>query len=141
MLKNFKRCRQNLELTQKELGEVLGVSESTIGGWENGYDSIPLTKLIKFCNTYNFTVDYVTGLADKNVNFKEIPVPDKKRLGNNLRTLRKQLKLSQDKLAAECSATHTAISNYELGKTLITSATLYSICKNHKISMDKFLSM
>ena len=141
MFKNLKRCRQELELTQKELGDVLGVSHSAIGCWENGFDTMPLTKLVKFCNTYKLPIDYVTGLADKNISFKEIPKLDKKKIGNNLRTFRNKLNLSQEKLAAKCSATHTAISNYELGKTLITSATLYTICKTYKISMYKFLSM
>ena len=45
---NLKSCREELEITQEELGKVLGVSRKTVTGWENNYDSMPLTKLVKF---------------------------------------------------------------------------------------------
>jgi len=67
---NLKFCRETLEMTQKELGFVFGVSHKTISGWENSYDIIPLSKLIKFCNLYEFSVDYVVGLARNNKNYQ-----------------------------------------------------------------------
>lgn len=138
---NLKFCRETLEMTQKELGFVFGVSHKTISGWENSYDIIPLSKLIKFCNLYNFSVDYVAGLARNNKNFlnKKI-VLDKKLIGSRLKKLRKDLGLTQQQIASECSISQTAYSNYELGITLISSMSLYTICKNHNISMDSILS-
>ena len=54
MLDNkLKRCREELEMTQKELGEIFDVQKSTISNWENGYDIIPLKKLVKFSNLFN----------------------------------------------------------------------------------------
>ena len=50
-------------MTQKELGNVFGVSFKTVAGWENSHDTMPLTKLVKFCNLYKFSIDYVTGLS------------------------------------------------------------------------------
>ena len=44
---NLKYCREDLDLTQKELGLIFGVHETTISGWETGKDTIPLNKLIK----------------------------------------------------------------------------------------------
>ena len=41
---NLRYCREELEMTQKELGFVFGVHESTISGWETGKDTIPLRK-------------------------------------------------------------------------------------------------
>ena len=37
---NLKHCRENLEMTQEELGYVLGVTKGTVANWENGNDSI-----------------------------------------------------------------------------------------------------
>ena len=34
---NLKYAREELEMTQQELGFILGVSQSTVAGWENGH--------------------------------------------------------------------------------------------------------
>lgn len=56
-----------------------------------------------------------------------------------MKKLRKDLGLTQQQVADECSISQTAYSNYELGINLISTMTLYTICKNHKISMDSIL--
>ena len=63
---NLKWCRKELEMTQVELGNVFGVSDSTVRGWENAYDTMPLNKLVKFCNLYNYSLDYIVGLSKEN---------------------------------------------------------------------------
>lgn len=45
---NLKRCRKELEMTQVELGNVFGVSDSTVRGWENVYDIMPLKNWLSF---------------------------------------------------------------------------------------------
>ena len=63
---NLKWCREELEMTQEELGFVFGVSRKTISGWETASNPIPFNKLIKFCNLYNYSLDFVIGLSRKN---------------------------------------------------------------------------
>ena len=41
----MKDIREYFDKTQQEVAEKLNVSRSTYAGWENGIDSIPLTKL------------------------------------------------------------------------------------------------
>ena len=69
---NLKYCRNELEMTQSELGYVFGVNKATVSNWENGYDIIPLNKLIKFCNLYNYSIDFVVGLTRKNKIYPKI---------------------------------------------------------------------
>ena len=45
---NLKHIREELELTQTELGNILDVHNSTVRGWENAYDTMPLSKLVIF---------------------------------------------------------------------------------------------
>lgn len=45
---NIKFCREELEMTQDELGFIFGVSRKTVAGWENNHDTMPLPKLVKF---------------------------------------------------------------------------------------------
>lgn len=130
---NLKNCREELEITQEELGKVLGVSRKTVTGWENNYDTMPLRKMVQFSNLYKYSLDYITGLSSKNEYIK-IDKLDKKKIGNNLKRIRVNLKMTQKQIADECMISQTTYSNYETGQYLITSLTLYTICLKHKIS-------
>ena len=41
---NLRYCREELEMTQEELGIVLGASKQTVSNWETGYIFMPLSK-------------------------------------------------------------------------------------------------
>ena len=132
---NLKSCRQELEMTQKELGYVFGVSKYTVHGWENSHDTIPLNKLIKFCNLFDFSLDYVTGLSKTNIKYEKIKT-DKKKIGIKLKSIRKELNITQQELASRCGIAQNTYSSYETGRYLINTNNLYSICKTYNISMD-----
>lgn len=131
---NLKYCREELEMTQQELGYVFGVSGSTVAGWENDHDTMPLNKLVKFSNMYKYSLDFIVGISRTN-QYKEIKL-DKKKIGNNLKTIRHKLNLSQQQIADECMISQTAYSNYETGLNLITTMNAYAICKTYNISLD-----
>lgn len=137
MKNNIKYCREELEMTQQELGYVFGVTGSTVAGWENDHDTMPLNKLVKFSNLYKYSLDYVLGLSRTN-NYQEAKL-NKEKIGANLKKVRKQLNLSQQQIADECMISQTAYSNYETGLYLINTLTLYTICLNHKLSVYDLL--
>lgn len=132
---NIKYCREELEMTQQELGYIFGISGSTVAGWENNHDTMPLPKLFRFSNMYNYSLDYITGLTRKNDNYIKIDKLDKKKIGSNLKVIRTKLGLTQKEIAKECMISQTTYSNYETGLYLVTSLTLYTICYNHNLSM------
>lgn len=136
---NLKYAREDLEMTQEELGYVFGVKKATISNWENGYDIIPLNKLVKFCNLYNYSFDFIVGFTRENKIYPKLNKIDKIKIGKNLKDLRNRLNLTQQQIADECSISQATFCHYELGMNLISTLTLYTICKNHKISMDSFL--
>ena len=131
----MKYAREELEMTQKELGYVFGVSQSTIAGWENAIDIIPFNKLIRFCNLYNYSLDYICGFTRRNIKYDEIKT-DKERIGKKLKELRKKLGLSQQQIADECGLFKSTYGNYEVGRYLINTMNIYIICKTYNISMD-----
>ena len=136
---NIKGCREELEMTQTELGRFFGVSDSTVRGWENGYDSMPLNKLVKFCNYFNYSLDYVLGFTRKNIKYDDKIKIDKKIIGNKLKKLRSKLDLSQQEIAKVLGIARSTYSHYEIGMSLITTLTLFTLCKNYKLSVDEFL--
>ena len=133
---NLKYIREYMEMTQKELGSVFNVAESTYSGWETGRDVIPLKHLYKFSLKYGYSMDYLLKLNSENVKYDKIDSIDRKMVGEKLKRIRKDLNLTQQQIADECMISQTTYSNYELGNNLISTMSLYTICKNHNISMD-----
>ena len=132
---NLRWCREELEMTQTELGYIFGVSDSAVRSWETAHDSMPLTKLIKFCNLYDYSLDFVCGLTKKNIKYGKFET-NKEKIGKKLKELRTNLNLSQQALADECKISQTTYSGYETGHYLINTTNLYYICKTYNISMD-----
>lgn len=133
---NLKYIREYMEMTQKELGRIFNVAESTYSGWETGKDVIPLKHLYKFSLIYGYSMDYLLKLNSKNVKYDKLDSIDRKMVGAELKRIRKDLNLTQQQIADECMISQTTYSNYELGNNLISTMSLYTICKNHNISMD-----
>lgn len=136
---NLKYCREELEMTQTELGYIFGVSKGTVANWENGYSIMPLKKLIKFSNYSGYSLDFICAFTrnDKKVT-RNIKI-NKTTLGSNLKKLRTSLGLTQQKFAQKCHIPQSTYSHYEIGYKLITTLNLYSICKTYEISMDKLV--
>lgn len=132
---NLKWCREELEMTQSELGYVFGISDSAIRAWETAHDYIPLAKLIKFCDMYDYSLDFVCGLSRKDIKYGKFKT-DKNKVGQKLKELRLSLNISQHQLADECKIAQTTYSGYETGNYLINTANLYYICKTYNVSMD-----
>lgn len=51
--------RENLGLTQKELGEILGVSERMVCNYETEETTLPLDKAMILSKKYNYTLDWI----------------------------------------------------------------------------------
>lgn len=133
---NLKWCREELEMTQSELGYIFGVSKGTVANWENGYSIISLNKLVKFSNYSNFSLDFICGFTRSNTKLPKIEKLNKTKIGNKLKELRTSLNLTQQKFSEQCHIPQSTYSHYEIGYKLITTLNLYTICKTYNVSMD-----
>ena len=132
---NIKACREELGMTQKELGFVFGLADSSIRSWENGYDIIPINKLFKFCNLYDYSLDYVVGFTRKNIKYGKFNT-DKNKIAKRLKDFRMSKNLTQQEIADICKMPRPTYSGYESGRYLINTLNIYVICKTFNISMD-----
>lgn len=136
---NFERIkliREKNELTQMKMAEMLNIKRSAYSLWEINKNIIPLLKLNEFCNIFNLSIDYVVGLSDikeKKLIFCELSI---KEVGKRFKQVRKELNLTQVKLAKKFNTTHSAISAYENGITLIPTIFLIEFSKLSKVSLD-----
>ena len=136
MIFRIKEIRLNLELTQGQIATMLYVTRSAYSLWEIEKNIIPLIKLNDFCNTFNISMDYITRLSDKRINIQNKNKLNKKDIGRNIKIIRKKNKLTQEKLAYKFNTTHSAISAYENGITMIPTLFLLEFCKITNSSMD-----
>ena len=60
-LMRLRLLRKNNDLTMKELGAIVGVSESTISLYETGKREPDYEMLNKFADYFGVTVDYILG--------------------------------------------------------------------------------
>jgi len=132
----LKEIRENHDLTQRELSELLLIGKSTYARWETEEQIIPLSRLNDFCNFFHVSMDYAIGLSQTNKETLEISNLDIKAIGRNLKKIRKEHHLTQEKLATLLNTTHSTISAYENGKTLILTVFALEICKNYNYSLD-----
>ena len=50
-IKRLREIREEQELTQEDVAEILNVKRSTYTGWEIGRDTIPLVRLNAICQS------------------------------------------------------------------------------------------
>ncbi len=135
MLFRIREIRLELKLTQHNISKILGITRSSYSLWELEKNIIPLTKLNEFSNKFKFSLDYITKLSNDNV-YKYHNKLNKKEIGKKIKLVRKQNKLTQEKLAKIFNTTHSAISAYENGVTLIPTLFLLEFCRITNKSMD-----
>ncbi len=136
IFEKLKNLRENNDLTQRQIALKLNVSKSTYNRWETGETFIPLKHLNDLCNLYNLSMDYIVNLSnDKNYDNVKNEI-DKKIIGKRIFDLRKKFNLSQNDLAKLLNTSHSTISAYENGKTLILTVFAYSIATKFNISLD-----
>lgn len=67
MIKLYERIRnfrEDRDLTQKQVAEMLGMSQTGYSKYETGENDIPTQILIKLADYYNTATDYLLGRTD-----------------------------------------------------------------------------
>lgn len=61
----IKELRNSLGINQVEFGRRLGVTKQCISNWENGNIQPSMDMLIKICNLFSISSDYLLGLSSE----------------------------------------------------------------------------
>ena len=65
MFKRIRDLREDRDLTQKQVAQMLGMSQTGYSKYETGENDIPTAVLIKLADFYQTTTDYLLGRTDK----------------------------------------------------------------------------
>lgn len=64
LLQRMRDLREDNDLKQKDVAEILNISQRTYSGYETGSRMLPYTCLIKLAKLYNTSTDYILGITD-----------------------------------------------------------------------------
>ena len=62
--------REDSDLTQKQIAELLHIKQNTYSQYENGQRQIPIDFLIILAKFYKTSTDYILGLTDNRKPYK-----------------------------------------------------------------------
>ncbi len=62
--KNFKICRKNAKLSQKQVAGYFNIHQSNVSDWENDISRPEYEKLFELCKLYDVTLCELLGVED-----------------------------------------------------------------------------
>lgn len=65
MYKRIRDLREDRDLTQKQIGQLLNMSQTGYNQYEIGKNDIPTKILIELAKFYNTSIDYILELTDE----------------------------------------------------------------------------
>ena len=65
-IKIMRDLREDRDLTQQQVANILGTSQTMYARYERGANELPIHHLLLLCNFYNVSADYLLGLNEKN---------------------------------------------------------------------------
>lgn len=67
----IKNIREDRDLTQEQIGKILNKSQQGYSHIETGRAELKIDDLVLLCKYYNLSADYLIGLIDKPVSYKQ----------------------------------------------------------------------
>ncbi len=64
-LKIIRNLREDSDFTQEYVANYLGTSQTMYARYERGANEIPVRHIIKLCELYNVSADFLLGLSKK----------------------------------------------------------------------------
>lgn len=71
MYERIRNLREDYDLKQRELAEILNCSQRIYSNYERGDVDIPTEILIKLARYYNTSIDYILGETDEIKRYKK----------------------------------------------------------------------
>ena len=72
MYRRIRELREDKDLTQKQLGQILNMSQTGYSQYEIGKNDVPTKILIELAKFHNTSVDYILGLTNETKPYKRI---------------------------------------------------------------------
>lgn len=75
-MERLRALREDNDLTQEEIAQALGTSQTMYARYERGANELPIRHLLALCRLYNVSADYVLGVRpDKSRPYGQASLP------------------------------------------------------------------
>lgn len=64
-MRRMRDLREDSDYTQKYVAHILGTSQTMYARYERGANELPIHHLLKLCELYNVSSDYLLGISDR----------------------------------------------------------------------------
>lgn len=64
-VRRIRDLREDADLTQQQVASFLGTSQTMYARYERGANELPIHHLIRLCELYEVSSDYILGLSDE----------------------------------------------------------------------------
>ena len=64
-IKRMRDLREDHDLTQQQVAEILGTSQTMYARYERGANELPIHHLLTLCDHYKVTTDYFLGRTEQ----------------------------------------------------------------------------
>ena len=137
----LKELRENNFWSQQKVANLLKIKRRTYAEYELRNNMVPIAILVKLAIIYHVSVDYICGLSKKCSPYGVFIPYDENTLRNNIKSLRKEHRLTQKALGLILSYSQNTISEYEKGIRSIPLDFLISLANFYHISLDQILGI
>lgn len=134
----LKNLREENNLKIYDISAFLGIDKDLYGKYERQNVIIPIKHLIKISEYFKVSIDYIFNFSNLK-QYNNTTNVSLELISNRLKELRKEKRLTQEKLANEINTNKSVICAYEKGKRIIPTPFLYEICSKYNISADYLL--
>lgn len=70
MYPRIRDLREDKDLSQKQIAEMLNITQTTYSRYENGLLDIPSSSLIKLAKFYDTSIDFLVGITNEKEPYK-----------------------------------------------------------------------
>ncbi|MCM1053218.1 MAG: helix-turn-helix domain-containing protein [Ruminococcus sp.] len=131
--------REKNDITQAKLAEIAKLDKGAYCNYENETLLIPIKHLNNICNYFTVSLDYIFSFTN-NFNYKNnLKEINKEISGKRLKDFRKENNLTLKKLGEILNISYGTLAGYEIGRYIIATPFLYTICSKYHISADYLL--
>lgn len=134
---NLKKLRNEKEITQKYIANILNVKRSTYNSWERRDVMIPLEIADKLSLYYKVRLSYIIGI-DKEIKYiNDIKEINYDTLLNNLNQLKKERHQSFTDIANNIGCSRSICHRYFNGLTILPIDRLVLLAKLYNMDIDR----
>ena len=139
MVKNLRKLREELGLTQQRLAELTGISKSRIYSYESLDREPDIAGLITLADFFSVSIDYLVGKETDFYAQKNGTALDMDKFGERVRCFRVQREMTVEELAEKSGIKAIYLSLIECGEKKPSCETLIQLLNALEVSADAVL--